>query len=929
MKTWWKVPKPDRQEEHRSLLIETGPSSPHAWIQTSANRSWILQFDVEWYLQQYPEVEILIESGNFKDALDHFVGRGASEGRRPNVGFDEAWYRVRYEDVAEGVRNTSFSCGFQHFIVYGFMEGRQANSLPIDEAWYRQTYQDVDRALGAGEFPSAHSHYTVIGTQEQRDPNPAFSETWYRRFHPSADRCVRKRSVLCGYEFFLEHGEKLGHKPHPRFDEEYYRQANPDVRIGIWERSWRSGYQHLITHGLQEKRTWRTRSPIRESQMAIRRVSRTNLQDLFGSSRRVRFDYTSEPEVSVILVLHNQAELTLACLESLRSSESVSIEVVVVDNASSDLTSEVFARVDGVTLMRNEVNEGFIRGANRGARAATAPRLLFLNNDAVIRQRAIRSAVDRLESAAYIGAVGGRVVLSDGRLQEAGSVVWNDGTVEPWGQGDDPTSGSYTFARTTDYCTGAFLLVRRDAFYRLGGFREDFLPAYYEDVDLCFRLRSELGLETVYEPAAVVHHFVSASDSGRGQQSEDLTRANRVKFVRLNERALRSQSDWGSSTLFEASDRARRRPCVLVIDDFVPLDTFGSGCPRMREIVSALVGLGYFVTMFATNPSEHLDPSQLDGLPSHDLEIVSHLARPGFEDFWKRRTRSYSHVIVSRPHNMLWLESLDIDLTPARVIYDAEAFVSPRVERQAEILDLLPEGVSAINAEEEKRLCNLADAVWVVSAREAEMLAPEKPFWVVGHAENLDPGEGSFNARSGIVFVGRIHEQGSPNVDGLSWFLDNVFARASSKLGAQIPLSVIGLRGDVDFPELPGVCYMDTIDDLRPLLHASRVFVAPARFAAGIPLKIVTASAYGLPTVASSILVRQLGWKSGFEIADGGQDDGEKFATELVRLYSDEKLWRTVRNGALHRTKTEYGREGIRKSIQESLIPTPKDMESD
>src|SRR5207244_8292943 len=119
--------------------------------------------------------------------------------------------------------------------------------------------------------------------------------------------------------------------------------------------------------------------------------------------------------------------------------------------------------------------------------------------------RVIRSAPD-------IGAVGGRQVFLDGTLQEAGSIVWRDGSCLGYGRGDDPFAPMYMFRRDVDYCSAAFLLTPRRVWEKLGGFDEAFQPAYYEDSDYCARLW-ERGLRVVYEPRAMILHYEFGSSN--------------------------------------------------------------------------------------------------------------------------------------------------------------------------------------------------------------------------------------------------------------------------------------------------------------------------------------------------------------------------------------------------------------------------------
>ncbi len=154
-----------------------------------------------------------------------------------------------------------------------------------------------------------------------------------------------------------------------------------------------------------------------------------------ASGNRLRFDTPSAPKVSVLLVLFNRAELTFKCLRSLLESQAVSLEIVVVDNRSTDETSLLLDRLDGVRIVRSPENVGFLRASNAAAMMARGEHLLFLNSDAELLPGSLAAALATLEQTSSIGAVGARLVLPDGRLQEAGGIIWSDGSCQGYGRG--------------------------------------------------------------------------------------------------------------------------------------------------------------------------------------------------------------------------------------------------------------------------------------------------------------------------------------------------------------------------------------------------------------------------------------------------------------------------------------------------------------
>src|SRR6516165_10748374 len=214
---------------------------------------------------------------------------------------------------------------------------------------------------------------------------------------------------------------------------------------------------------------------------------RMQLRLFLTSSEFLELPQSDNPEVSVILVLFNRAELTLACLRSILENHSDRMEIIIVDNASQDETPLLLDRLRGARIIRNNENKNFLLAVTEAAREERGEYLLILNNDAQLLPGSLHAALRTIRSASDIGAVGGRLILLDGTLQEAGSVIWRDGSCMGYGRGDNPFAPMYMFRRDVDYCSGAFLLTSRRTWQQAGGFDERFRPAYYEETDYCAR----------------------------------------------------------------------------------------------------------------------------------------------------------------------------------------------------------------------------------------------------------------------------------------------------------------------------------------------------------------------------------------------------------------------------------------------------------
>jgi GT2 family glycosyltransferase len=161
--------------------------------------------------------------------------------------------------------------------------------------------------------------------------------------------------------------------------------------------------------------------------------------------------------------------------------------------------------------LRNEANQGFLASCNRGARAAKGDFLLFLNNDTVLLPGWLPPLLRTFADLPNAGVVGGKLLFESGTLQEAGALVFADGSAAKIGYLDpDVETPLYEYVRETDYVSGAFLMTPRRLFRQLGGLDSRYGFGYYDDGDYCFAVRAA-GRLVYYQPGSVIVHVEGAS----------------------------------------------------------------------------------------------------------------------------------------------------------------------------------------------------------------------------------------------------------------------------------------------------------------------------------------------------------------------------------------------------------------------------------
>jgi len=277
------------------------------------------------------------------------------------------------------------------------------------------------------------------------------------------------------------------------------------------------------------------------------------------------------PSASIVVPCFDGIAHTNACLTSLHETlpRDFRGEIVVVDDASSDGTADLLddlARRDQrIRVVRNSRNRGFLESANIGAEAASADMLVFLNNDTILLPDWLEPLLRVFVEHQDAGAVGGRLLYPDGRLQEAGGLVFADGSAWKFGYGDPhPSAPLYSFFRETDYCSGCLLATRRSLFEQLGGFDARYKPGFYEDTDYCFTVRDQ-GLGVYYEPQSSIVHVEGATagtDLLRGPKRHQAV--NKKKFAAKWSKALRKLPErpevldgWSLASLVNARSESR------------------------------------------------------------------------------------------------------------------------------------------------------------------------------------------------------------------------------------------------------------------------------------------------------------------------------------------------------------------------------------
>jgi GT2 family glycosyltransferase/2-polyprenyl-3-methyl-5-hydroxy-6-metoxy-1,4-benzoquinol methylase len=627
------------------------------------------------------------------------------------------------------------------------------------------------------------------------------------------------------------------------------------------------------------------------------------------------------PTVSVIIPVHNKLDYTLACLDSIADNPpAVPIEILVVDDCSTDDTQTELSQRDDIRYLRNKKNKGFVGSCNRGAGEARGEFLFFLNNDTLVLPGWLDHAFSAFSEHADVGLVGSKLIYADGRLQEAGGIIWSDASGWNWGRLDDPSNPQYNFVRDVDYCSGAALMVPRSLFEEIGRFDARYAPAYYEDTDLAFSIRAR-GLRTLYQPHSRIVHYEGVS------AGTDLSAGMKAYQVR-NQSLFREK--W-SAVLAAHGDpdvllprlAADRRPVgrILIIDECTPTPDQDSGSIDMVNYMRILADLGYRVTFVPRSNFLHFG-AYTDSLQALGVECIYHPFVTSVDELLEARGSEYDVVMLVRVGvGYSLVDDIRKRCPQARVIFNTVDLHFLRERRRAEVLTGKPSSPIADELEAQERyVMSHSDTTIVISEHERALLAREAPevrVRVIPLLREIPGRSDAEQPRSGMVFVGGFRHP--PNIDAVQWFCADIWP----SIREAIPEAELFIVGSHMVPEVEalagnGVRVLGFVEDLAPVFSRTLLSVAPLRYGAGQKGKVVTSLSYGVPAVITPIAAEGLGLApdEGAIVAE----DPQEFAAAVARVYRDQGLWQRLSDNGIAAVRRLFSVDANRQSIREMLM---------
>ena len=608
-----------------------------------------------------------------------------------------------------------------------------------------------------------------------------------------------------------------------------------------------------------------------------------------------------KPIASIIIPVFNHFEETLNCLKSIGMADiKIPFEVIIIDDNSSDETQEILDKCQTLNYIRNLNNLGFLRSCNHAAQFARGEYIVLLNNDTIVLPNWLETLVETFKNNPGTGLVGSKLVYPDGRLQEAGGLMWHDASGINFGRDDDPFRPQYNYLREVDYCSAASICVPLAVWKEVDGFDELFSPAYYEDTDLAFRLRDR-GYKVMYQPLSQVIHLegvTSGTDVSKGvKRYQDV---NREKFFDRWKNALSTHGDSDQNAIIYRNRTRKKR--VLVIDVCTPKPDQDSGSVDTFNYLLVLRNIGFEVTFISVVDAHKIDRYVSD-LQGKGIECITQPYLRSIEQFLEENGKFYDLTFLFRaPFGGKYIDLVRKHAPDAKVVFNTVDLHFLRERREREIAEDTSRKTfsqEGITEDEELGIMRKADQTIVVSEYELGLLKKIDPTikaTVIGLPREIPGRSHGYEGRKDIVFIGGFLHK--PNVDAVQYFTKEIWPLVQKEL-PQCKFLVVGSNVPPEIQELASasIKIVGFVPNLNSVFSTCRLTVAPLRFGAGIKGKVITSLSYGVPCVATSVATEGMGMTNRETVMVS--DDPKEFAGLVAEVYKNNNLWEELSNNGL------------------------------
>jgi len=624
----------------------------------------------------------------------------------------------------------------------------------------------------------------------------------------------------------------------------------------------------------------------------------------------INFTDYSNPIISIIIPIYNNLIYTLNCLYSISlNPPTFAYQIIIIDDGSTDNSFSYLKKIKGIKVIRSQKNQGYLNSCNYASKFAKGKYLYFLNNDTRVLSNSIDSLYKTLTSTNRVGIVGSKLCYNDFTLQEAGGIMWDDGSAWNFGKYSHPLNFEFNYLKEVDYVSGASLMISAKLFNLLGEFDIKYKHAYCEDVDLCFKARKK-GYKVLYQPLSNIIHYEGMSygrDTNIGLKSYQVS--NQKIFFEKWKNILKKDNYSHGDNVFRARERSKNRKIILFIDHEVPTHDQDAGSRTIHQAIMRYLNDGFIVKLLPDNL--HYNEKYTLMYQQLGVEVVT---RQGLnfinaKDWLKKNYSNIDYFFVSRPDVLYRYKSYLLQ------VQDKVIFYGQDIHHERISLDIKFESNSFYERLRkyilfykfkriEKFIWSNFDNLLYLSVREVDQVndfcrsrkAKKMPIFSFDFKKNIP--KKSLDGRENILFVGGFRHL--PNSKGITWFLEKVWPLLLNDF-PKLSLNIVGNSLDFNksqiYKESKNINLLGNISDsdLLSLYKKSLVSIAPLFSGSGIKGKIIESFANFVPVVTTPVGNQGIEDNKSLIVAN----DPSSFYTEIKKLIEDKHKW-------LHTAKENY-----------------------
>ncbi|MCD4697089.1 MAG: glycosyltransferase, partial [Bacteroidales bacterium] len=640
-------------------------------------------------------------------------------------------------------------------------------------------------------------------------------------------------------------------------------------------------------------------------------------------SQTLVFSRETSPKVTIIIPVFNNAIITYRCLKSVFSNTSeISYEVIVIDDCSTEDISLIETKPTGIRLIHNSENLGFLKSCNKSATEAKGEYFCLLYNDTEVHEGWLKHLVVLMESDSRVAVAGPKLIYPDGRLQEAGGIIWNDASAWNYGKFGDAEKPDYNYLKEVDYISGACLVIRKQVWLELNGLDIKFAPAYYEDTDLSMQVR-KAGYKVIYQPLSVVTHHEGLSN-GRDESAglKKFQIINRDKFLKKWDQTLKVEHSPNGLNVFFHRDRSLHKKHLLVIDHYVPMYDQDAGSRSTFSYLKLFVKMGFKIHFIGDNYFKHEPYTTV--LQQMGIEVLyGNYYKKNIRDWFRENGRYLDFVITHRVHIAPKYFEMINKFTSAKVAYIGHDLQYLGSKRKFEVTGNKKfKKESKAFLKTETWIFNAVDVILPFSTYEEahiKKLAPDKTVQVIPVCffENIPGKVPKFGDRRDILFVGYFRHP--PNPDAILWFVNEIFPLVKKHI-PEIRLHVVGSHPTKEVLKLHGdsinVTGFVSDEELINFYRSCKIAILPLRFGAGVKGKLLESLYHQVPTVITNVAAEGIPEIENYSLI---ADDANEFANKIIQLYNQKELWESYSANGKKFIKKYFTEKAAEKLIEQII----------